>query len=368
MKVCCVFNYNPLYRYPIYSAMAEKFDCDFFFGDTVFEPLKSFDANKLKGFKGFIEAKKTGIKGYIWHSNISQIFNKKYTHYVLTGDYSMIVNWLIICYAKLFRRKVFLWCHGVKSEVKKKRTRLILHNFFTSVTGILMYNHYNCKYMEMIGCEKERLHVIHNSLNTPEQTRLYKELLPSNIYKDHFGNDYPVVIYIGRIQKRMKVDMIIEAVKRLQKQNILVNAVIVGSYMDGVDITQMVKEYKLEKQVWMYGPSFDENVNSELLYNADVCVAPGTVGLTAIHSLSYGTPCVTHSNHSATGPEFEAIIDGCTGSFFVEDDIESLMESIKLWTNKTKQEREETRAYARKEIESNWSIDSQISLLSKVLV
>ena len=166
----------------------------------------------------------------------------------------------------------------------------------------------------------------------------------------------------------MKVEMLIEAIARLKQQNILVNAVIVGAYMDGVDIAQMVKDYNLEEQVWMYGPSFEESINSELLYNADVCVTPGTVGLTAIHSLSYGTPCITHSNHSATGPEFEAIKEGVTGSFFVENDIESLVTSIKLWINKSEEERNEIRIRAREEIKNNWSIESQINLLSKVLV
>ena len=367
MKICCVFNYNPLYRYPIYSAMAEQLDCDFFFGDTVFKPLKSFDAENLKGFKGYIKAKKIGIKGYIWHSNISKIFKREYTHYILTGESALIVNWLILVYAWLKKKKVFLWTHGLNHEIKIRRQRISAQLFYKSATGILLYNNYSKKFMEYIGCKPEKLHVIHNSLNTSEQTTLYEKLTPSNIYKKYFGNENPVVIYIGRIQKRMRVEMLIEAIKRLKQQNILVNAVIIGSYIDGVDIAQMVKDYKMEDQVWMYGPSFDENVNSELLYNADVCVAPGTVGLTAIHSLSYGTPCITHSNHSATGPEFEAIIEGYTGSFFEENNIESLMDSIKQWINKSDKERNEIRLRAREEVENNWSIDYQLGILSKVL-
>ena len=81
MKICCVFNYNPLYRFPIYNAMAKEFGCDFFFGDTVFQPLKSFDADKLKGFQGFIKAKRILWNRFVYHSQIKRIFNKAYTHY-----------------------------------------------------------------------------------------------------------------------------------------------------------------------------------------------------------------------------------------------------------------------------------------------
>ena len=42
------------------------------------------------------------------------------------------------------------------------------------------------------------------------------------------------------------------------------------------------------------GAVFDES-NSELIYHSDLCVSPGNVGLTAIHSLTYGVPVATHT-------------------------------------------------------------------------
>lgn len=367
MKVCCVFNYNPLYRFPIYDAMSKEFDCDFYFGDTVFEPLKKFDANELKGFKKYIKAKKTNFKGYIWHSGIAPIFSRKYTHYILTGNTSMIVNWLILLYAFIFRKKVYMWTHGIKTFKLKWTASFILKSFYRSTTGILMYNQYNCQFMEALGVKKERLHVIHNSLDTKLQTEKYQKLSPSNIYKQHFGNNNSTIIYIGRIQKRMKVEMLIEALSIMKEKGVYINAVIVGSYMDGVDIEKMVQEKGLTDQVWMYGPSFNEDVNSELIYNADVCVAPGTVGLTAIHALSYGTPCITHSNHTATGPEFEAINEGITGSFFEENNVKSLVNAISKWINLSSAQRDNIRKVARQEVENNWSVDSQIKLLNYLL-
>ena len=114
MKVCCVFNYNPLYRLPIYRAMDKEFDCDFYFGDTVFQPMKSFDPKELKGFKGYIKAKR--IRSFVWHSGISGIFNKNYTHYIIGGNPGLIVTWLILLYAKITGKKVFLWTHGIKQD------------------------------------------------------------------------------------------------------------------------------------------------------------------------------------------------------------------------------------------------------------
>ena len=83
----------------------------------------------------------------------------------------------------------------------------------------------------------------------------------------------------------------------------------------------------------MYGPSYEEEKIGELVYNADLCVSPGNIGLTAMHSLTYGTPAITHGNFSNQGPEFEAIKSGVTGDFFIEDDARDLTQVIKNWIN-----------------------------------
>ena len=53
---------------------------------------------------------------------------------------------------------------------------------------------------------------------------------------------------------------------------------------------------------------YNEEANAELLYNASVCVCPAEVGLTAIHSLLFGTPVVSNDNFDEQMPEFESII------------------------------------------------------------
>lgn len=345
--------------------MSDTFDCDFYFGDSVFEPLKQFNPKDLKGFKKYLHAKRW-IKSYIYYTGIRPIFSRKYTHYILTGDVCYIVNWLILLYAFITRKKVFCWCHGLKGGKTKTIVKWEQRLFYNSMDGILLYNNYNIQFMRRAGI-KSCIHVIHNSLNTPIQTQLFENLHPSDIYVKHFGNSHPVVIYIGRIQKRMKVQYLIEAMDLLNKRGKKLNAVIVGAYMDGVDIKQLVKDKHMDNRVWFYGPSFDEDINSELLYNACVCVAPGTVGLTAIHSLSYGTPCITHDNHRATGPEFESIVPGKTGDFFRENDVRNLADTMSRWIELSSQERDLVRKQCRAEVERNWSISSQIKLLTTIL-
>lgn len=365
MKVCCVFNYNPLYRKPIYSAMDREFDCDFYFGDKVFPPIESFDAKDLKGFKGFLKAKKIGR--LIWYSGIGKIFTRKYTHYIVTGDISIILIWLIIYFAKITNRKVYLWTHGLTHRNQSPIEKCILNMFFAKSTGILMYNKHFCENMLNIGCKRENLHVFHNSLNTSMQSDIYSRLQLTNVYKEYFKNDLPTILYIGRIQKHKRVDLLIEAMHLLQNKGIDLNLVIIGSNVDDDFLEIKIKEYDMCNRVWMYGPCFDEDKNAELIYNANVCVSPGNVGLTAIHVLSYGTPVITHNNFRKQMPEFEAIIHNKTGAFFQENDVHDLADSIQRWVFISDEERTECRRLARETIVNEWSVDFQLKLLKDIL-
>ena len=40
-----------------------------------------------------------------------------------------------------------------------------------------------------------------------------------------------------------------------------------------------VVKHQLQDNVWFYGSCFDEKINAELIYNADLCVAPEILDL-----------------------------------------------------------------------------------------
>lgn len=365
-KLCCFFNYNPLYRYPIYHAMDEELNCDFYFGDTVFQPLKQFPPEQLKGFKKILHTKKTGFKDYKWHQGINSLL-KGYSAYLVTGQIDYLANWLLIIYCKLTGKPIYCWTHGIsKHEFTKPISRRIYKLFFKSMDGILMYNQFNCTLMEELGVKGRDLYVFHNSLNTEKQTQIYHSLHPTDIYKKHFNNDNPTIIYIGRIQARKKLNILIEAISELNQQSHYVNLVIVGAPTDDNTIENQVIKHDLQAQVWFYGSCYEEEKNAELLYNAAACVCPAEVGLTAIHALSYGTPVVSNNDFETQMPEFEAIQEGLTGSFYEADNTKSLADEILLWTTKTEEERAAIRQRARDEVEQRWSVDYQMGILKDV--
>ena len=118
--------------------------------------------------------------------------------------------------------------------------------------------------------------------------------------------------------------------------------------------------------MWFYGACYDEAANAELIYNADLCVAPGNVGLTAMHSMVFGCPVLTHNDFPLQMPEFEAICENETGSFFKRNDIESLADAISDWFGYNGSRRETIRRNCFKEIDTQWTPNHQMNILKSV--
>ena len=119
------------------------------------------------------------------------------------------------------------------------------------------------------------------------------------------------------------------------------------------------------KNVWFYGPSYNEEELSNILYNADLCVAPGNIGLTAMHAMVYGCPCISHNDFKWQMPEFEAIKDGVTGTFFERDNINSLADSIENWLKNF--DRNKVRLSCFKEIDEEWNPHKQLDIIKKAI-
>ena len=104
-----------------------------------------------------------------------------------------------------------------------------------------------------------------------------------------------------------------------------------------------------------------------LLYSADLCVAPGNIGLTAMHAMAYGCPGISHNDFKWQMPEFEAIKEGITGEFFERDNAESLANSITNWLSTHENKREEVRNACFKEIDERWNPHKQLEIIKNVI-
>lgn len=363
-ETCFYFNMPAKYRESIYRKMEEEFSADWYFGISR-DGLKLFDTSDFKNVTELQSYEGHGVK---WTKGLISLLFKKYSQYLIIGEPRDLASLIFLLLKITFfrKKKVYLWTHGWygKETYGKKIFKKL---YFLCADGILLYGEYARQCMIKEGFNANKLHVIHNSLAYDTQLNLRKKMSHTDVYCKHFGNKNPVIYFIGRLRAVKKLDMIISALYQLKKQGYVFNLVFIGDGECKETLEKQVEHLGLTDQVWFYGECFDEKINAELIYNADLCVAPGNVGLTAIHSLMFGCPVISHNDFHLQMPEFEAIKEGITGAFFERGNVDSLALVILQWFEKNSNKRTEIMNSCFKEVESSWNPYFQINVIKKVL-
>lgn len=361
-KTCFLLNYAPHYRGPIFKLINDKINGDFYFGDKVNTSIKKLDYSILTNFQK--EFKRINLFGkFYWlQGSVSLIF-KGYDNFILTGEGYCLSNWLIAIYSLFFKKKTFLWTHGWYGR-EEGSNKAFKKYFYKLTDGLLLYSNYAKELLIKEGFDKNKLTPIYNSLDYDKHLALRSLLKGTSIFRNYFKNNNPTLIYVGRVQKSKRIDLILEAIKILDKKGIKLNFLIVG---DNIDADISIKKARDNPNIWIYGSCYDENKLAELFFNSAVCVSPGKVGLTAIHSMSFGTPVITNDNLSIQGPEFEAIIEGETGSFFEEDNVADLADKIITFINISLDMRKSIRDSCFKIIDERYNPHIQVQTLINTL-
>ncbi|MEX1013721.1 MAG: glycosyltransferase, partial [Candidatus Paceibacterota bacterium] len=139
----------------------------------------------------------------------------------------------------------------------------------------------------------------------------------------------PYIIFSGRIIKERKLEILFEALYILQSNGVELKAVIIGDGPYLPFIKNLATKYSLVDSVDFVGSCYDENIIYSYYKSAVACVFPGPVGLTAIHSLTYGIPIITNDNMMKHKPEVEAVKEGTTGFYFKDNNVHSLVDVLK---------------------------------------
>ena len=363
-KICLIANIGAHYRLSIFQQIDRELDCDFYLGDCVSSPIKTFNYTQLSGYRKTLHNKY--FHNFYWQPGSVRLVLKPYTHYILDGEPYCLSTWVILLLCRLLGKQTISWSHGWYGRESFLK-RFIKKAFFSLFTRLMIYGEYAIGLMKHQGFNPNKMYCIANSLDSDQLQHIRQTLIHTDIYQGHFHNTNPTLIYCGRIQRVKKLELLVDALALLRKQGITANLVFVGKDVDQVGLDQYAEQKELAQQVWMYGPCYDQTVLGELFYNAAVCVSPGHVGLTAIHALSFGCPVVTHNNFAYQGPEFEAIQPGITGDFYHQGDLSDLVNCIKRWLTTDTARREEIHRAAFAEIDRKWNIHYQINVLKQVI-
>ncbi len=369
VNLCCVFNYASHYRKPIYLELAKNLNAHFYFGERLRgEKIRKLDLALLPGFK-----KELAVYffhffvNFEWTSGMIPLaFNKDYKKYLITPNLWALNQWIFVFICWILGKDVYTWEHGLKTKKIRTIWLVQMRVFYYFIKGVFLYGNKARETMMQLGFREGKFHVIYNSLDYKEALALRKELKPELVYFNYFKNNDPVLLFIGRITKIKKLELLISAQEILFNKGLKTNVVLIGDGDILNELKNMVEENKQTERFWFMGALYEEKEISRFLFNADICISPGNVGLTAIHSFSYGLPVITNDNFETQMPEHEIIEVGKTGLFFREDNAESLAEKIEWWLF-NKIDRNQIRNDCYEQIDNYYNPLAQIRIFERVL-
>jgi len=364
-EICCIFNYPSHYRSCIYQLMEQKLDCDFFFGDIDKKSIKKMEYTVFQ--KKPVDFHTFRLGAFNWISGSVTLVFKHYKKYVLTGDILCISNWLILIFSKIAGKETYIWTHGWYGDETKGKI-FLKKMFFGLSSGVFLYGDYAKNLMIKNGICTNKLHVVYNSMDYHHQLTVRNSLGTSSVFTDYFRNNYPVIIFSGRLNKEKKLELLIETHHRLYQLGYYYNIILIGDGTEMESLKKKVNALNMGRHFWFYGACYDENIIGDFYFQASICISPGNIGLTAIHSIMYGCPVITHSDFCKQGPEFEVIERGKTGEFFIYDDINSLISTIISWGLRHPQKKESLVKDCFRKVDEKYNPNYQIEVFKSVLI
>lgn len=343
-KAAVVYHAFPHYREGVLLAMLASRRVDYHFLACDHDPriadMKVFDGWPPGRFTAVPTShvsfhrsgySKHGIEGGpLWQKGLTRLaLRRDLSAIVYLGDPYQLSTWVSATVARLTGKHVLFWTIGwLRPESGVKA--LVRVTFLKIAHTLLLYGSHARQMAIEKGWSPERVVVVSNSLAFDE-IRKEKAATPADqgrrLRDEWFGEpDVPVAICISRLTVKRRLDLLVDAVARLQAQGTRVNVLLVGEGSSQEALEAQAKEQGVK--VRLHGAAYSAAELARCYSASAVSVCPGISGLTGVQSLAFGVPVVTHGDPWAQSPEFEAIQPPVTGALFKHEDVESLAECM----------------------------------------
>ena len=332
-KILVIYPGFPHYRDGIIEALMNSNHNHYvFLGDKKgYNNVKPYDFKGSADFKDFPAYKigpfyfNKGLIRYVISQKSSGAIVHSPPHYI-----SIIIATLIL---RIKGKKVFNWTHGILTNHRNLKNKFYFTFYKYFFDGLLLYGNIAKENLINLGFNEEKIKVLYNSLNYKKQIKLRgtltikeRQSIRSRLF-DNPNNDQ--LVFIGRLTVQKKLNLLIKAIKLLKDEKKFVNLLFVGDGDQKKELQSQIDKYKIADQICFYGASYDEIQNYKLISSSECCVAPGEIGLTAMHSLMFGVPVISHNDRNRQMPEFEAILPNINGVLFENGNTVDLKEQIK---------------------------------------
>ncbi|GHV64855.1 glycosyl transferase [Bacteroidia bacterium] len=222
----------------------------------------------------------------------------------------------------LFNENMELKSVGIKFYIRQWFLMYIRKYVYSKVDATLNYHTGAFDILPSYGMDRKHIYVTYNSTDTEalitarDVVRDAPKLLPLSAHR---------LLHIGRLVKWKRVDLLIDAVKKLLPSFPFIQLVIIGNGPEEEILKRQVKERELADNVLFVGGVYDPNVLGAYMNESSVYVLAGMGGLSINDAMTYGLPIICSV---CDGTERDLVEDGKNGFFFQQGNVTDLAKKI----------------------------------------
>lgn len=309
----------PEYRVALFEGLGERYGENIEIlaaekiGKDVSCPLKKMRFDYAHPFKK--------IGPFVWQQGLNLKGLKKGDVVVVCGDIHQLSSLWIAFKAKCRGIKVVWWGHHKTATSTERgiKIRLAIARRLSDV--MLAYTRTGIAYLESHGFKKGRVFATGNTIDQEPIKNAIAAWDGVDRFKGKKG-----LLCCSVLREKVKLDQAIRVLPDARLKDVVL--AVIGEGPMKAEYERIAAECGVAERIIWLGATRDQMVMAPWFLSAKAFVYPGSVGLSILHSMSYGLPVIVHGNAEHQMPEYEVMEDGKTGLCFEENSTEDLLEKI----------------------------------------
>jgi len=294
-----------------------KVFADSFENSIEYDQNSKLNIQRISGFKIFKKYRKANlIKEFINENNLRAAF---FDHW------KSIEN---IDKATLNKTKSFCLIHSkeINHPLGSSLNKRML-NSLDKADHVIANSQFTRNLVIKLGLAPDKIKVINPGCNYPIEINIDSKIMAKNMY----GNAFPKLITISRLDGRKSHQNILMTIKNLLPKYPKLKYVSIGDGDEKSNLEKLKRELGLDKEVSFIFKS-NEQEKVALLEQSDLLLMPSIIykksiegfGITYIEAACYGKPSVG----GVFGGESDAIVNGKTGYLCDGNDLNDIYETL----------------------------------------
>jgi glycosyltransferase involved in cell wall biosynthesis len=249
---------------------------------------------------------------------------------IIEGSNNMLNNIFIYLYCRIFSKKYIWWgighVPGRKESIYRKILTPARKLLIRNAAYCLAYSNYSAEYFKRIA-DPSKVKVLPNSIDNEAVEKEIEQISSEDKIRlrKRLGipEDAVVALFVGALEPNKRLNVFIEALKKLGGRGYKVEGLIIGSGVAASDYRKFATTLKVKNCQFLGKIVKGVNVYFQI---ADIFVLPGRGGLAINQALINGLPVIC--NTPADGTELDMIENGKNGYLIKSMDVPDLVDYI----------------------------------------